>query len=147
MRYLFAFAPLMLLCLSNKKVEFPKSITAVSNNIATVDQEKPVAVCISSVQLSLMEVTGTVTISADELEAGLSRDNSSQYQALQFSFSSNTKDQLRTFDCHDLGKQYIDLWVTDEAGNQDFCQTAIYISDKYRTCGITRQSSTLASAH
>ncbi|MCB9311020.1 MAG: HYR domain-containing protein [Lewinellaceae bacterium] len=54
--------------------------------------------------------------------------------AVQLSFSSNTDDILRTFDCEDIGKQEIELWVTDQNGNTSFCSTFVDIQDNDYIC-------------
>ncbi len=48
---------------------------------------------------------------------------------LQLSFSSDVNDTLRTFDCSDIGQQVVQLWVTDDFGNQDFCSTYVIVVD------------------
>ncbi len=48
---------------------------------------------------------------------------------VQLSFSENVNDTERVFGCEDLGEQPIELWVTDENGNQDFCVTSVVIQD------------------
>ncbi|MDA9774181.1 HYR domain-containing protein [Saprospiraceae bacterium] len=45
------------------------------------------------------------------------------------SFSADVNDTERMFNCDDIGEQPIELWVTDESGNQDFCSTTIDIQD------------------
>lgn len=44
---------------------------------------------------------------------------------LRFSFSSNPEDTLRIFSClnGEIGLVPVQMWVTDEAGNQAFCET------------------------
>ncbi len=48
---------------------------------------------------------------------------------VQLSFSADVNDTERMFNCNDLGEQPIQLWVTDENGNQDFCATSVVIQD------------------
>ncbi|GAB1398330.1 hypothetical protein MASR1M65_31100 [Saprospiraceae bacterium] len=38
-------------------------------------------------------------------------------------------DSSITFTCDDLGKQAVDIWVGDEAGNWDYCTTFIDVQD------------------
>ncbi len=45
------------------------------------------------------------------------------------SFSSDVNDVERTYDCNDIGENLIELWVTDENGNQDFCITSFVVED------------------
>ena len=47
---------------------------------------------------------------------------------ITFSFSSDTTDRFRIFDCSNLGLQEVDLWVTDVlTGAQDFCRGLVDI--------------------
>ena len=39
-----------------------------------------------------------------------------------------------TFDCADEGEHDIEVWVTDEAGNSDFCITTVIIQDNMNSC-------------
>ena len=107
------------------------------------DQEKPTVNCLQGVELELMEVTGTVTITANDLDHG-SSDNQTKYKHLKFSFSSNKHDILRTFDCSDTGKKRIKFWVTDQAGNQSYGETFLIIKDPNKVCGVTIRSVGLA---
>lgn len=74
-----------------------------------------------------------VEIAARSLDDG-SWDNCSAAEDLLFSFSENTADTLRTFDCDDLGEQELALWVTDEEGNQHFCMAAVQIAPGNQFC-------------
>jgi len=107
------------------------------------DQEKPTVNCHQGMELELMEVTGTVTITANDLDQG-SSDNQTKYKHLKFSFSSNKHDILRTFDCSDTGKKRIKFWVTDQAGNQSYGETFLIIKDPNKVCGVTIRSVGLA---
>ncbi len=53
---------------------------------------------------------------------------------LQFSFSQNTNDTQRTLTCDDLSSQFIQLWVTDAAGNQTFGETFVIVQLAYGDC-------------
>ena len=74
---------------------------------------------------------GTVTIWASDLDAG-------SYQIcgnpVTVSFSPDINDISRTFTCADLGQQILELWVTDNIGNQDYCITYIIIQDNNGIC-------------
>ncbi|MCB0618177.1 MAG: hypothetical protein KDC41_05590, partial [Saprospiraceae bacterium] len=39
------------------------------------------------------------------------------------------------YTCDDLGNNTIQLWVTDAAGNQDFCETFVQVQDNMNACG------------
>lgn len=73
----------------------------------------------------------SVQISADQLNNG-SSDNC--VGALQFSFSMDVIDILLELDCSNVGTQNIQMWVTDESGNQSFCTSNIQITDSGDLC-------------
>jgi hypothetical protein len=54
---------------------------------------------------------------------------------LTFSFSADVGDSCRTFLCTQTYFEIpVEIWVTDAAGNQDFCATFIYITDNNFDC-------------
>lgn len=57
--------------------------------------------------------------------------------SFELSFSADTKDVLKTFTCADLGKQPIQLWVTDQNGNTAYCSTFVDIQDPLNLCPPT----------
>lgn len=115
--------------------------TCLGGNIIE-DSERPAVNCHQGMELQLMDLTGTVTITAKDLDFG-SSDNYTKNKHLKFSFSSNKHDSLRTFDCSDKGKKRIKFWVTDQAGNQSHCETYLIIKDPNKVCGVTIRSSGL----
>ena len=54
--------------------------------------------------------------------------------SIQISFSEDVNDQLRTYNCSSIGDQDIEIWVTDENGNADYCTTTIEIQDNNQFC-------------
>ncbi len=98
------------------------------------DCKKPSPVCAGGLAVELMQ-SGQVSVPASLLVASAA-DNCSAYDELQFSFSPDTDDTLRLFDCTQLGAQQVQLWVTDAAGNQDYCQTVVVIQDNMDVCGV-----------
>ena len=101
------------------------------------DGKKPTPVCINGLSADIMPSAGEVTIWASDFESGSSYDNCTDYDDLQFSFSSDPGDNYRTFTCADVGTQVVELWATDAQGNQDFCATYIIIQDNNGACGAT----------
>ncbi|WP_235293955.1 T9SS type A sorting domain-containing protein [Portibacter lacus] len=86
-----------------------------------------------SASLTPMDTTGDniadtemLMLTPDYIDAG--SDHPCGYD-LQLSFSADVNDTLRIFGCDDLGQQGIQLWVTDQNGNQDFCATFIIVED------------------
>lgn len=39
-----------------------------------------------------------------------------------------------TFDCDELGEQFVEVWSQDAAGNADFCQTYVLVQDNLNNC-------------
>ena len=139
------------ICTSPISPDFFNTSTLTNSSFSTdisdthiEDQEHPFAVCIDNIQIELMAVTGTVKLSAMEIEAGLSRDNYTDYRKLHFSFSKDIDNTRLTFDCHNQGRNIIELWVTDEAGNQDYCTAVVIVKDPNHVCGMSLRASSLA---
>lgn len=94
------------------------------------DCKKPTAICENGLVVELM-LNGMVPVCAEALDYG-SYDNCPG--ELHFSFSSDIGDSCRVFVCDDFGVSPIEIWVTDAAGNQDFCATTIEIQDNMFGC-------------
>ncbi len=107
--------------------------TACDYLFSVVDCQKPTAVC----QAPYLEITDTsnlaVTLLAIDLDGG-SSDNCSPDDALHFSFSTDTADTLRVFECPHIGFNDLELWVTDKTGNQGFCQVKVEVQAFNSTC-------------
>lgn len=99
-------------------------------NIVVSDCKKPTPYCENGLIVEIMQ-TGMIDVSVTSFDAG-SFDNCTS--ELLFSYSANINDTLRTYDCDLLGQQPIQMWVTDAAGNQDFCQTFIIVQDNMDVC-------------
>ncbi|RMF29787.1 MAG: hypothetical protein D6765_04005, partial [Bacteroidetes bacterium] len=97
------------------------------------DCKKPTPICKNGLVVELMQ-NGSVEVWAADLD-DKSFDNCPQ--PLRFSFSADPTDRSRTFTCEDLATpQPVELWVTDAAGNQDFCQTFVEIQDNLGACNL-----------
>lgn len=95
-----------------------------------VDCKKPTAVCSNGLIVEIMQ-TGMIEVCAAQLDE-YSFDNCPG--PFKFSFSSDVSETCRIFDCDDIGQTPIEVWVTDAAGNQDFCETFIIIQDNMNVC-------------
>lgn len=100
-----------------------------------VDCKLPTPYCRDGIRIESMPSTGQVEIWAVDLDLG-SFDNCDgcANTAVRVSFSSDVNDISRTFTCGDLGTQQVELWVTDHAGNQDFCRTFVMVQDNQGGC-------------
>ena len=56
---------------------------------------------------------------------------------ITLSFSADPDDQSVTYTCADLGQQVVEIWATDENGNQDYVITYIIIQDNNDACDGT----------
>lgn len=97
------------------------------------DCKKPTPYCYHGIATVVMPTTGTIKVWAKDFNAG-SFDNCTPNDKLKFHFGKDIKDSCRIFDCKDIpnGVAFtapIDIYVTDEAGNSDFCRTLIDIQD------------------
>lgn len=97
------------------------------------DCKKPTPICESMIAEISDQLTPTVSIHATELNAS-SSDNCTSASDLNFSFSSDLADTFRTFDCSEMGNNLVELWVSDEEGNQDFCEVMVEIQANTGAC-------------
>ena len=97
------------------------------------DGKKPTPYCLSSVTTVVMPSTGSIGIWAKDFDYG-STDNCTPKNKLKFSFSADLTDTGRIISCSDIpdGKSLtlpLRMWVTDEAGNQEYCDVSVIIQD------------------
>lgn len=100
------------------------NVTSCTHTFNVVDKKKPTPYCLSEITTVIMPSSGQIDIWANDFDLG-SFDNCPG--TLQFSFSSNVNDTSVDFFCEDVGIQVLEIWVTDAAGNQDFCTTQVNI--------------------
>jgi len=98
--------------------------TMCMHTFNVVDKKKPTPYCLSEITTVIMPSSGEIDIWAWDFDLG-SFDNCPG--DLRFSFSSDVSDTDAIFYCEDVGIQLLEIWVTDAAGNQDFCTTQINI--------------------
>jgi len=77
--------------------------------------------------------TGMTTVKASDFNNG-SFDNCTPAEQLIFSFSANTTQQTRTFNCTQRGRRNLTIFATDAAGNQSQTTTFIDIQDNSNIC-------------
>lgn len=80
-----------------------------------------------------MPSSGVITIWAKDFDHG-SFDNCTPQNKLKISFSSDVKDTSDIFQCSDIPDGIemeipVEMWVTDEAGNQDYCTVILVLQD------------------
>ncbi|HPQ21056.1 MAG TPA: HYR domain-containing protein, partial [Saprospiraceae bacterium] len=96
----------------------------------------PVAYCMNGLSTQLIPSDPDPSTPGDETEEVTIQAemfNNGSYQScnttLEFSFSSNVNDKTRTFGCNDIGRQFLEMWVTDSNGNTSYCETFIDVID------------------
>ena len=100
---------------------------------SVVDCKEPTPVCDQMIVEIMDSADPAVSISANMLDAG-SYDNCTPDDALQFSFSDDPTDTIKMFDCSQMGINPLELWVTDEEGNQDFCKIGVEVQANNNAC-------------
>ena len=108
-----------------------------STTITVKDGKKPTPVAINGLatDLSLMNGVAMARVFAKlYFVPGSVLDNCSPYSKLKFSYSANVNDSLRIYTCDSIGNKTVQLWVTDEAGNQDRVTSHISIQNNMGAC-------------
>ena len=104
------------------------------------DCKLPTPYCISSLTTAVMNNNGMVSVKPEDFDIG-SYDNCTATEDLLFSWSPDVNDKLYTITCDSMGgfpekTFYLDMWVTDEAGNQDYCSVWLKVQDNFDFCGF-----------
>lgn len=94
------------------------------------DCKNPTPYCINGLSITLEQDT-IVTVTAQDFDAG-SFDNCPG--ELIFSFSPDVNQTTMDFDCFSIGFVTVEVWVTDASGNQDFCETFVFVDDNQGVC-------------
>jgi len=94
------------------------------------DCKKPTPVCTNGLIVEIMQ-TGMVEVCADDL-LDYAVDNCPG--AFKVSFSPDVSDVCHTLDCEDVGQVPVQVWVTDAAGNADYCDNFIVLQDNMDHC-------------
>ncbi len=112
-----------------KTIKCPVEIT-VKNNL------QPRVYCRNGVVTTLMGIDtdgdgvndeGMVELWAKDLDKGSTPKCGGK--RLWFSFSSDTSEMSRIFTCDNVGENEVQVWVTDEFGNQTYCVTKVIIQN------------------
>lgn len=106
--------------------------------VTVQDCKAPTIFCHSTIATSFMETSGMVAIRADQF-AIVSADNCTTESDLIFSFSTDISDTSRVLTCSEINDGIshnfdLEVWVTDEVGNQDFCQVTVEVRDRGDYC-------------
>ena len=113
------------------------------------DAKKPTPYCLSSITTTVMPSTESIAIWAKDYNLN-SEDNCTPKNKLKYYFLVNQVfvDSM-LFDCSHIGKNTVRIYVKDEAGNFDFCETVIEIQDPNGVCqtGLSIQGKVTTTSH
>jgi len=101
----------------------------------------PTAFCKNGLVVEIAP-SGTAEIIASMLDE-YSYDNCGSIA--HFSFSPDINDTSWIFTCSDLGTHFLEMWVTDGNGNQNYCGTFIEVQDNFSNCNTLTVAGALAT--
>ena len=129
--------------------------TTASTTITVADNTPPTILCNSgiTVELGLTAGIAGVTVPADIFIAE-TFDNCSDLADLEVYFRVATgmpptgppTTTSLEFGCADLGLHQVEVWVVDEVGNADYCQTFLVVQDNMNVCPNVNIMATIAGA-
>jgi len=118
------------------------NVTTCDYTFTVKDCKKPTPLCISEITTVLMPSSGMVEVKARDFDHG-SYDNCTKGATcgdcnsdLIYSFSDDVNDLTKIFTIADVGLNDVQMWVTDEYGNQDYCEVSIMIQDNANLSGM-----------
>ncbi len=111
--------------------------------IDVIDKKPPVPVCISGLSVSLARMNGDIMAMLHaETFNGKTVDNCDDPDEIEFTIRKGVGGSPQTpptatqiaFTCDELGRQSVEVWARDKAGNYDFCTTYVEIQDNSNLC-------------
>ncbi len=113
------------------------NLTSCEYTFTIEDCKAPTPVCLN-LSVPFNSSAPFVELPATAFDNG-SSDNCTLAEDLLFSFGSDIADSIRVFSCDDLDDSLnllltLEIFVTDESGNQDFCTVSLSISDPDGVC-------------
>ncbi|MCF8247042.1 MAG: hypothetical protein K9J37_18965 [Saprospiraceae bacterium] len=108
-------------------------------NLTVTDLKKPTPYCNTGIVTELQAMGGQIMAS---VQAGQFNDNSfdnctakaNLAYTIRLVGDPNPPSNGLVFDCDDIGQYQVEVWVTDLAGNSDFCVTNVFIQDNMDLC-------------
>lgn len=106
------------------------------------DCKRPTPYCRTGIITVVMPSTGSITVWANDLDIG-SFDNCTEPDNLKFYFNGDEnwkgyEISCDSFDAHGATGSLtvqVEMWVEDEEGNTDYCNTTIEVQDPNGVCG------------
>ena len=122
--------------------------TATCDRLFTIKNcKKPTPRCVDHISIEMMPVDqdndgvadwAMIEVGANLVEACCAKSSHPCGYPLKYSFTADTSDVLRTYDCDDIGLQEVQMWVTallpDGTITQDYCITHIDFQDNNGVC-------------
>jgi hypothetical protein len=99
--------------------------------ITVIDAKDPTPYVTDNLVTEIMQTAMTQLINVNDFDIG-SFDNCSD---VVLSYSPDVTDTDIQFTCDDIGDNTLEIWVTDEAGNQDFVTVTLTVQDNMNVCG------------
>ncbi len=126
--------------------------TAICDKLFTIKNcKKPTPRCVDHISIEMMPVDtdndgvadwAMIDVGANLVEACCAKSSHPCGYPLKYSFTADTSDVLRTYDCDDIGLQDVQMWVTailpDGSITQDYCVTHIDFQDNNGVCPATQ---------
>ncbi len=104
--------------------------------VTVTEDTPPVPYCLATLNVVLMPIDTDLDGQIDNgmVEVWAKDLNVNSYHPchtgpLTFSFSSDTEETFRTFTCDEVGRNTIEMWVTDQAGRQAYCKVDINVQN------------------
>jgi hypothetical protein len=103
------------------------------------DCKPPTIVCMNGLSINIMQ-TGMITLfDTDFLQYTI--DNCTPANQIKIGIRKSgtgtgfpLNEHSVTFDCNEIGKQFVEIWATDAYGNADYCLTYVIVQDNFGAC-------------
>ncbi len=106
------------------------------------DCKPPTVVCLNGLSVNIMP-TGMITLWANDFLV-YAVDNCTPAGQLKIAIRKKgagtgfpTSQTGVTFDCTEIGQQFVEIWAADAAGNAAFCLTFVNVQDPFKDCPTT----------
>ncbi len=100
--------------------------SSCEQTVTITDDEAPIAIC-QNITVALDDVTNTATITAEQINNG-STDNCDAIASVSLSET--------VFNCDNVGENTVRLTVTDQNGNEGFCDATVTVEDNIRPTAL-----------
>jgi hypothetical protein len=114
------------------------NVSTCTEKITVQDGKAPTLICYLSTSANLIQGDDSIRIPAKHFVKE-AFDNCTPKNKIIFSFSQEKKDSFLTFDCDDVGFQFLRIYAIDQNGNSDyaFVLTRIQINEPCTNNSIT----------